>query len=568
MAFDGLVLYTLTQELKDTLITARVDKIYQPDPDLLTIALRVKGQNLQLLFSVNPQYARVHFTKEKFVNPPHPLPFCMLLRKYLSSGRIIEVSQPGFERILEITIQNRNENGDVEKYRLIAELMGRHSNLILTTQDGTILDGIKRISTNLSRHREVLPGRPYIAPPKQDKATPLMAEESAFNALLQLNPEASLYKAIMFNYLGISPLIANEIVVRAGLNPNDMIKDLSSHEFEQLWVAFQQLFSDLYERNTCPTLVEDETGKTIAFSCFDLQQYKDRTPDSFSTMNDLLDYYFVKNIRNQRFDQFATDIKKTVNNLLERGLKKHDKLQQQLTDAKNADEVRIKGEMLTANIHQIKKGITEFTVVNYYDPELKEISIELNPALSPQGNAKKYFKRYNKLKNSIKYVKHELAKVEEEIAYFRNVELSIEQIQSKADIEEIRDELIQEGYLKERRKNTPNRHKIKSTPMKFKSSDGFDILIGRNNSQNDLLTKKLASREDLWFHVKDIPGSHVVIRNHDRRKIPETTILETATLAAYYSKARESTHVPIDYTLVKHVNKPKGAKPGMVFYEN
>ncbi|MCK4259197.1 MAG: NFACT family protein [Halanaerobiales bacterium] len=568
MAFDGLVLYTLTQEFRDSLITARVDKIYQPDPDLITIALRVRGENLRLLFSINPQYVRVNFTKEKFINPPHPPTFCMLLRKYLTSGRVVEVSQPGFERILHITIQNLNENGEVEQYRLIAELMGRHSNLILTTQAGIILDGLKRIPTNVSRHREVLPGKPYIDPPKQDKANPLIAEEAAFKALLQLDTEAKLFKAIMDNYLGISPLIAKEITISANLNPNDKIKDISTEELDQLWLAFYHLFNNLQERRIKPTLIKDDKGKVIAFSCFALKQYENLTQISSSTMNELLANNFETNIKKQRLDQISGEIRKTIKNLIEKALKKYAKLQQQLDDAENADDYRINGEMLTANLHQLKKGLTTFTAINYYDPELKEITIELNPALSPKGNAKKYFKRYSKLKTSVRYVKHELAKLDEELEYFRNVELSIEQIESKADIEEIREELIHEGYMKENRKKTPNRHKPKSKPMKFKSSDEFDILVGRNNRQNDQVTKKIASRGDLWFHVKDIPGSHVVIRNHDRREIPERTILETATIAAYFSKARESTHVPVDYTLIKYVNKPKGAKPGMVFYEN
>ncbi|AZR72978.1 hypothetical protein BBF96_05965 [Anoxybacter fermentans] len=569
MAFDGLVLYTFVEEMKEKLITARVDKIYQPDPYLITITLRGRGKNLNLLLSADPQYAMAHFTNEKFINPPHPPAFCMLLRKYLIGGRIIEIDQPGFERILTITIQNRNEDGKIVKYRLIAELMGRHSNIILLSEDNTILDGIKRIPSSISRHREVLPGRPYIAPPAQDKANPLMAEESSFKALIQLEPDVKLFKAIMNNYRGISPLIAKEMVIRADFELNVRVKDLNPADLDQIWHSFNRFFTDLKEGNTSPTLIEDKSGNIVAYSCFPLKQYQKMVEKSFPTMSQLLDYYFENKIKKQRLNQLSSDLKRTIDNLLKKDLKKYDKLIDQLNKAQNADDYRIKGELITANMHQIKKGMKEFTSINYYDPELKEITIELDPALSPQSNAQKYFKRYNKLKNSIKYIKKELASLKDEIEYLKNVELSLEQIESKLDLEEIREELIEEGYIKKPpKKATPNQHQLKNKPMKFKSSDGFDILVGRNNRQNDRLTKKIASREDLWFHVKEIPGSHVVIRNHDRRDIPERTLLEAATLAAYFSKARESTNVPVDYTQIKYVNKPKGAKPGMVFYEN
>lgn len=568
MAFDGLVLYTLVQEATDKLINARVDKIYQPDPDLLTITMRGHGENVQLLFSANPQYARVHFTDEKFINPPHPPAFCMLMRKYLGGGRVLEVRQPGFERIFELVIQNINEEGELTTYRLIMELMGRHSNLILVDERGDILDGMKRIPEGISRHREVLPGRPYINPPEQDKANPLMAEEPAFKALLQLDPEAKLFQAVMNNYTGISPLIAKEIVVRAGLAPESKLREETPDALDRLWQAFNAVFQTLQIRQFTPTLVEDTEGNVVAYSCITLQQFAGMQQRTFGEMSQLLNYYFSKKIKNQALGQISGDLKKAISTLLDKDLKKHDKLTNQMAEAQNAEEYRIKGEMLKANIHLVEKGVPSIKVVNYYDPEMQELTIELDPAISPQANAQKYFKRYNKLKNSIRYIEQELAKLDLEIEYLWNVELSLQQIESKLDLEEIREELMEEGYLKDTRKATPNRNKARSKPMKFKSSDGFDILVGRNNRQNDELSKKLAARDDLWFHTKEIPGSHVIIRNFDRRPIPEQTIQEAATLSAYFSKARESANVQVDYTQIKNVSKPKGAKPGMVIYVN
>lgn len=570
MAFDGLVLYTLAEEMRNSIINARVDKIYQPDTDLLTMTVRGRGENLNLVISTNPQYARIHFTKEKFTNPPHPSAFCMLLRKYLTGGRIVEINQPGFERVLELSIQNLNEVGNVVQYKLIAELMGRHSNLILLSEDGIILDGIKRIPAGISRHREVLPGRPYLTPPEQDKANPMTAEASAFKALLQLEPSEKLFKAIMTNYRGISPLIAREVATRANLDPNSIIQELSQEQINQVWLAFEELFTALQTGDTSPTLIENSSGKVIAFSCFQLNRFRNENVRfySFLTMSELLNFYYGKKIKKEQLDQFSGDLRKMVRNLLEKDEKKYDKLINQLDEAENSEDYRMKGEMIKANLHLIDKGSSEVTVTNYYDPELKEITISLDPSLSAQANAQKYFKRYNKLRNSIDHIEREIEKLDPEIDYLRNVELSLEQVESKVDVEEIREELIQEGYLREKRKSTPNRHQNQSKPMKFKSSDGFDILIGRNNRQNDKLTKGIAAREDLWFHVKDIPGSHVVIRNHDRQEIPDSTIEEAAILAAYYSKAKESQNVPVDYTQIKHVNKQKGSKPGLVYYEN
>ena len=571
MAFDGMVIYTLAEEMRDKLIPARVDKIYQPDPYLLTVNLRGQGTNYKLLISANPQFSRIHFTDEKFINPARPPAFCMLLRKYLSGGRVIEIKQPAFERMLVITVQNLNEHGDVVTYDLVVELMGRHSNIIITNQDGTILDAIRRIPSSINRHREVLPGREYIEPPAQDKANPLRAEEAPFKGLVKMEPKLKVFRSIMNNYRGISPLMGREIACRAGIDPKEKVKNLGDTEIEKLWEGFQRVFEKLTAGNSEPTLLKEESGKIKAYSWTRLTQYPGFEEINFPSMSQLMDYYSKNKVKDQKLDQISANLRKTITNLLKKDKKKQDKLVKQYRETKKADEYKKKGELITANIHQLKRGMEKFTTTDYYDPDMKQITIDLDPSIPPQDNAQKYFKKYNKLKNSVKYIKKELLHLEKEIDYLEDVELSLEQIESKADLEEIRQELIEEGYVKRKddnRNKRKHRQQKESKPRRFKSSDGFDIRVGRNNKQNDKLTMRTASREDLWFHVKDIPGSHVVIRNHDDREVPAQTLEEAATLAAYYSKAKESRNVSVDYTQIKYVNKTKGAKPGRVIYDN
>mgnify|MGYP006273633307 CR=1 FL=1 len=563
MALDGTTLTAVKTEFKDKLVGGRIDKVYQPQENLLTIKIRQPGQDLKLLISANSQNPRVHLTEQDFTNPLKPPTFCMLLRKHLHSGRIKEIKQPKFERILEIVIQYKTSSGELEDKILIIELMGRHSNIILTKENRQVLDSIKRVTGKMSRHREILPGKEYKQPPEQGKKNPLSTAKEEFIKRLKEEINQPMYRAIMNNYRGISPLVGREIAVRAGYTGSQELKSIS--EIEDLWKKFDDLFSQLKADNFNPTLIYNKSQEVLeAYAAFDLKQFE--TPkEEFASINQLLNYYYTTTIRSKKINQLSKQIASVISNSKENAYKKYNKVKGQLKGARNAEKYKLKGELLTANIYQLEEGEKKVTLNNYYEDN-EEITIELDEDLSPSENAQRYFDKYEKAKKSVKYLKNEVRKAKNEIKYLNQLENNLNNAESVAELEELKKELIEEGYIKEQKSKGDNRDK-KLAPLKFKSTDSYDILVGRNNRQNDKLTKKIANDQDLWFHVKDLAGSHTVVRNHTGKEIPEDTILEAAQIAAYYSKGRQSSKVPVDYTLVKHVNKPKGAKPGMVYYE-
>ncbi len=563
MALDGITLKALKYEFREKLIGARIDKIYQPDSELLTIRLRQPGQNIKLLISADPQAPRIHITDQNFDNPLRPPAFCMLLRKYLESARIKEINQPEFERILEITIQHKNTQGDLEDLILVVELMGRHSNIILLNEERTILDSIKRIPSNKSRHREILPAKNYIKPPEQGKSNPLTATLESFTETLANKLEQKNYQAIMNSYRGISPLIAKEIVHRADLEANTPLKDID--QIKELAKEFFNIIEAIKKNNFKPTLVLEENGNLKAYAAIDLEQFK-LPKKEFNSINQLMNFYFVEKIIRRKSNRLIEKMTKVVEDNLEKANKKYRKLKGQLKGAHNADKYQLQGELITANIYRLNKGMKKVKLENYYNDN-NLMTITLDPQLAPAENAQRYFKKYEKAKRSIKYLQRELAKVKNELTYLEQLENNIVQSENLAELEEIYKELISEGYIRKQQKNNNKRDK-KLPPLKFKSTDGYDILAGRNNRQNDKLSKKIANNQDTWLHVKDLPGSHTIIRNHTASEIPENTLLEAAQIAAFYSKGRNSSNVPIDYTLIKNVKKARGAKPGMVYYEN
>ncbi|WP_408954367.1 NFACT family protein [Natroniella sp. ANB-PHB2] len=565
MALDGVTLAAIKSELNKKLLKGRIDKIYQPQKHLLTIKLRQPGENITLLISANPQEPRIHITDQEFDNPLQPPAFCMLLRKHIQSGRIKEIKQPDFERILEITIQYKNNQGDLEDKTLVIELMGRHSNIILLKEDRQILDSIKRITSKMSRYREILPGKKYLPPPKQDKKNPLITDQKEFKSSLEEKTGQPLYKTIMKSYRGIGPTMATEIAHRSPVNEYD---DLTSYaQIEQLWPSFNEVFEQVSTEKFDPTIILDKSGNFEAYAALDLQQFDKISKKKFNSINHLLNFYFVNRITRKKINNLTRKMENTIEKNKENAYKKHRRVKGQLKGAYNADKHQLKGELITANIYQLEKGMKKVKLQNYYSENNEELTIQLDPKLSPAENAQYYFKKYEKAKRSIKYLKNEVRKAKNEINYLKQLETNIKQTETLTELKEIYQELIEEGYIKEQKSNQSKRDK-KLPPLKFKSTEGYDILVGRNNRQNDKLTKKIANNQDLWFHVKKIPGSHVIIRNHTRDEIPEDTILEAAQIAAFYSKGRKSSNVPVDYTQVKHVNKPKGAKPGMVYYEN
>ncbi|MCK8827753.1 NFACT family protein [Natroniella acetigena] len=565
MALDGITLAAVKSELSKKLLKGRIDKIYQPQEHLLTIRLRQPGENIKLLISANPQEPRIHITDQEFDNPLQPPAFCMLLRKHIQSGRIKEIKQPDFERILEITIQYKNNQGELEDKILVIELMGRHSNIILLKEDRQILDSIKRITSNMSRHREILPGKKYLPPPEQDKKNPLTTNQKEFKSTLGEKTGQTLYKTIMKSYRGIGPTMATEIAHRSPVNEYD---ELTSYaQIKELWPSFNGVFKQVSTEQFEPTLILDESGNFEAYAALKLEQFEGLEKKKFDSINQLLNFYFVNRIIQKKINNLIRKMENTIEKNKENAYKKYRRVNGQLKGAYNADKYQLKGELITANIYQLEKGMKKAKLQNYYADDSEELTIQLDPKLSPAENAQYYFKKYEKAKRSIKYLKNEVRKAKNEINYLKQLETNIEQAETILELEEIYQELVDEGYIKEQRANQ-NKKDRKLPPLKFKSTKGYDILVGRNNRQNDKLTKRMANNQDLWFHVKEIPGSHVIVRNHTRDEIPEDTILEAAQIAAFHSKGRESSNVPVDYTQVKHVNKPKGAKPGMVYYEN
>lgn len=550
MSFDGLFTRAMVRELSSRLNGGRITKIYQPVNNEIVLLVRARGENNRLLLSAHPNYARVQITKESAENPAEPPMFCMVLRKHLEGSVIEKISQAGMDRIIIIETKGRNELGDLTYKQLIVEIMGKHSNIILVDKKrGTIIDSIKHVSHAVNRYRAVMPGHEYIPPPPQDKMDPFQATEEDVLRRLDFNA-GKLDKQLVANFSGISPLFAKEVLYRAGIANRVTLPK-----------TFLILIDEIRRGNVEPSLTKSEDKE--AFYLFPLSHLQGET-QTFSSLGELLDRFYFGKADRDRVKQMAKDLERFVLNEKAKNEKKMKKLRKTLQEAENAEYFRLCGELLTANLYRVKKGMKEITVENYYDDSGNVITIPLDPKKSPSENSQWYFSKYQKAKNALVAVQKQMEKTVEEIKYFETLQQQIESA-SPEDIEEIREELIEEGYLRERqRKNNKRRKQEKPKLDRYVSSDGTEILVGKNNTQNDYLTNKLASRDEWWLHVKDIPGSHVVIRSNNPS---EQTLLEAAMLAAYFSKARDSSSVPVDYTRVRYVKKPAGAKPGFVIYE-
>ncbi len=561
MSLDGIMVAAISGDLNKNLIGGRIDKVYQVDNHLITLLVRNNNYNYKLLVSSHPQFSRVNITNKNFKNPLKAPDFCMLLRKYLVRGTIVSIEQPDFERILNIEVVLHKN-----KYNLFVEIMGKYSNIILVDQDGFVLDSIKRITEQISRERQLYPGIKYKFPPKQDKSNPLLINKEEYYNKIDNDFNQSSYKAIMYNFRGIGPYSAREIVHRADIDPSIPYSDLTIDDKDQIWKQFQININNIKNDNFKPTAgLEEEQISYI--SPFPLN-HLDIKQKGFENTDQLLDYYYQIEIVEKELNLVKKQLNVIVNNFMKKNLKKQKKFKKQLKIGENAEKFKKLGELITANIYQLKRGLKEVELRDYYDSEQNIIKINLDPKLSPSDNAQKFYKKYNKAKKSVKHLKKQIGILRHEERYLEQVLLNIEQAENKEELGEIREELIKESYIKEKKKKKGHKNNKPLPPQKFLSSKGYDILVGRNNQQNDYLTKRIANSQDLWLHVKDLAGSHVIIRNHTRDNIPDETINEAAILAAYYSKGRMSENVPIDYTEIKNVKKPSGAKPGLVYYEN
>ncbi|MBW3113931.1 NFACT family protein [Bacillus sp. MCCB 382] len=548
MSFDGLFTRNMTKELNESLLHGRINKIHQPYKNEIIMIIRANGKNHKVLLSAHPSYSRVQITKENYENPSVPPMFCMLLRKHLE-GYIIEgINQVELDRMIIFEVKGRNEIGDISYKQLIIEIMGRHSNIILVDKGrNMILDSIKHISPSMNTHRTVLPGHTYVLPPQQDKKDPLEATKDDVLRALDFNA-GKLDKQIVQSFAGISPLYAKEVIHRAGIGNQSTIAE-----------SFLSLIHHAKTFDKNPTLI---TGEKETFYWMDLEHLKGEK-HTFSSLSELLDRFFYQKAARDRVKQQGNDLERFIRNERDKNINKIEKLKKTLDDAQQADRYQLLGELLTSNLYAVERGMTEVSVVNYYDENGESITIPLNPQKSPSDNAQNYFSRYQKAKNAITIVHEQIEKAQEEIVYLEQLLQQLESASTK-DVEEIREELEEEGYLRARKQT--KKRKLNSKPVleQYTSSDGTQILVGKNNKQNDYLTSRVAGREEIWLHTKDIPGSHVVIKNPNPS---EQTIKEAANIAAYFSKARESSSVPVDFTEVKQVKKPKGAKPGFVIYD-
>ncbi len=569
MSLDGIVLNNVCMELKDTLIDCKVDKVYQPEKDEIHLNIRTKGKNMRLLISASSNNPRIYFTEFSKENPQSPPMFCMLLRKHVQGGRILDIEQVSLERILKISIESMNELGDMTVKELIIEIMGKHSNIILIDKNTSkIIDSIKRVPVSISSVRQILPGLIYTAPPSQDKTDPTQIEKAEFLELISESEETVSFKFLYKSFIGLSPLVSREICYLSDIDSNLKLIDLSEQEKSSLFDSFEKVYSCVKDNSYTPTIIKDESNYDIvAFSSIDLKQFGTLPKVHFESISELLDYYYLTRDKLDRIKQKSNDLRKNITMKLDRALNKLAKQKNEISDAEKREKFKIYGELITANIYKLEKGLEEIELDNFYSEDYEKVKIKLSKTLTPSKNAQKYFKKYNKLKIAYDIVSKELVKTKEEVSYLENILLALETSTEIEELDEIREELIKEGYFK--KAITKGKKKVKSStskPHHYKSSDGFDIYVGKNNKQNDYLTLKIADKEDIWLHTKIIPGSHVIIKT-EGKSVPENTILEAAYLAGFYSKGKMSSNVPIDYTEKKNVKKPSGAKPGMVIYE-
>ncbi|MGE5678554.1 MAG: NFACT family protein [Pseudomonadota bacterium] len=567
MPFDGSVVNSIVQELGSKLINGKIDKVYQTEKDELLITVRSYKDTYRLLLSASSTYPRVHLTDENKSNPAVPPSFCMLLRKHLLGGRIVAVRQPEFERIIEIDIDSFDEMGYSTHKALLTEIMGRHSNIIFIDKEtNKIIDSIKRISFEISSVREILPGGFYEYPPSGDKTNPLSATgESFLGGITSLAGSIKAEKYIMNSYNGISPIIAREICLNAGIDSDTDLKQCDAELLKELYNAFSKFQEAVSKADFHPNIVYKD-GKASDFSCFRLNIYKDNEDQDYESISETVERFYHEKDSKDRIKQKSGDIHKIISNRLDRCYKKLEILSGELQEASDSEKYKIYGDLIMSNIYYLQKGEEKARLQNYYSPQGEYVEIPLDTRLSPASNAQKYYKHYNKSKTAVTKINAQIEDNKQEIMYLETQLDNLDKCTEELELEEIRNELAEQGYAKSR-KTAGNKKTKASKPMHFISAAGFEIYVGKNNVQNDYLTLKLAVNQDLWFHTKDIPGSHVIVKT-DGKEVDDATLLEAANLAAFYSKGKMSSKVPVDYTRRKNVKKPNGAKPGMVIYEN
>lgn len=562
MAFDGIVIANLTRDIRDKLEGGKINKIAQPEKDELLLTVKNNRETLRLSISASASLPLIYFTE---ANKPSPLTapnFCMLLRKHIGSGKIIRVSQPGLERIIEFTIEHLDEMGDLCRKRLIVELMGKHSNIIFCREDGIILDSIKHISSQISSVREVLPGRRYFIPQTLEKADPLTVTEEEFSALMRGAP-APVQKALYQKLTGISPLIATELCHLASLDGDHSANELNDTELCHLYHTLSLMMEDVRSGSFLPNIIYQNNEPTefssLPLTCFAHSSFLAK---EFSSISALLDTYYAQKSVLTRIRQKSSDLRRIVQTALERNYKKYDLQQKQLKDTQKREKYKIYGELLTTYGYELAGGEKELKCLNYYTNE--NICIPLDPQLTAQENSQKYFGKYNKLKRTYEAMTEMLIETRREIDHLESISAALDIAVREEDLVPIKEELTEFGFIK---KHGPagKKARITSRPYHYLSTDGFHIYVGKNNYQNEEVTFKLAGGGDWWFHAKGIPGSHVIVKS-EGQELPDRVFEEAGALAAWYSKGRGSEKVEIDYIQRRHVKKAAGGAPGFVIY--
>ena len=562
MAFDGIVVANLVRDMKEKLEGGKINKIAQPEKDELLITIKNNKETLRLLVSASASLPLVYFTENNKPSPMTAPNFCMLLRKHIGTGRILKVSQPGLERIIQLEIEHLDELGDLCRKLLIVELMGKHSNIIFCKEDGTIIDSIKHISAQVSSVREVLPGRAYFIPHTMDKANPLVVTEEEFKALIGGTP-APVQKALYLKLTGISPVIGEELCHLASIDGDYSANELSETELVHLYHTFSLMMEDVAGGNFAPNIIyrqeEPVEFASVPLSCFDGGDYEAR---GFDSVSQLLETYYASKNAITRIRQKSVDLRKIVQTALERNYKKYDLQVKQLKDTEKRDKYKVYGELLNTYGYELAGGEKELKCLNYYTNE--EITIPLDAQLSARENAQKNFDKYNKLKRTFEALSELTEETKREIEHLESISTALDIALKEDDLVQIKEELTEYGYIK-RRYTGGKKVKITSRPFHYLSSDGFHIYVGKNNYQNEELTFKVANGSDWWFHAKGIPGSHVIVKT-EGKELPDRVFEEAGALAAYYSKGRGNEKVEIDYIQRKHVKKAAGGAPGFVIY--
>lgn len=568
MALDGAFLHTIKAQIESEAMGSRIDKIYQPSREEIVLVLRSRGWVGKLLLSAGADSPRIHFTQSEMENPKVPPMFCMLLRKHLSGGKLISVRQLGLDRVLYLDFETTNELGDVVTITVAVEIMGRHSNVIVVGPDGKILDAVKRIDRDMSGVRPILPGMTYTLPPQQEKLNLLIAQRDEIKESILNAKGLDIAKSIAAAFEGFSSVLAREAAFYATRGQQADKTKLTDDQWDRLLFYLGRLRENLSENRNVYTVIYDQSGKPKDFSFVEIKQYAALMQSRvFETPSTLLDSFYSERVRIERMKQRSNDLLKMLLNTTERISRKLAAQREELQQCGDREQLKVYGDLISANLYNMQKGQQSVRLLNFYHDN-EEIQIELDPALTPVQNAQKYYKEYHKAATAEKMLTSLIEQGEQELLYVDSVFDAVSRTVGESELLEIRQELSEQGYIK----NYKNKNKMLKSqpPLKYRSSDGYLIYCGRNNKQNDQLTLRDARKDDIWMHTQGFAGSHVIIVTDGETldELPDRTVEEAAMIAAYNSKARDAALVPVDYTQVRNVKKPNGAKPGMVIFDH